>query len=168
MTSFPSLCEPLYLLKLIVVYYFISCVRVISAENEKKKKYLDAVEAGHASFTPFVTSIDGVLAHEANSVVKLLATKIALKWEKSLSAVTEWVRPTLAFAILASKNHKSVHKMKQGLDYPHQLMNIICICYYVCACAWVCYLFLCILFILCIIVTLVMVYLLKVVIMNVV
>ena len=40
---------------------------LLSAENEKKKKYLDAVEARHASFTPFVTSIDGVLAREANS-----------------------------------------------------------------------------------------------------
>ena len=43
---------------------------LLSAENEKKK-YLDAVEARHVSFTPFVTSIDGVLAREANSVMKL-------------------------------------------------------------------------------------------------
>ena len=49
--------------------------------------YLDAVEAKHASFTPFVTLIDGVLAREANSVTKLLATKIALKWGKQLSEV---------------------------------------------------------------------------------
>ena len=75
-----------------------------AAENEKKKKYLDAVEARHASFTPFVTSIDGVLAREANSVTKLLATKIALKWEKPLSEVTGWVRATLAFAILRATN----------------------------------------------------------------
>ena len=52
---------------------------LLSTENEKKKKYLDAVEASHASFTPFVTSINGVLAREANTVMKLLATKIALK-----------------------------------------------------------------------------------------
>ena len=49
--------------------------------------YLDAVEARHASFTPFVTSIDGVYAREANSIMKLLATKVALKWEKQLSEV---------------------------------------------------------------------------------
>ena len=47
---------------------------LLSAKNEKKKKYLQAVEARHASFTPFVTSIDGVLGREANSVMKLLAT----------------------------------------------------------------------------------------------
>ena len=77
---------------------------LLSAENEKKKKYLDAVEARHASFTPFVTSIDGVLAREANSVIKLLATNIALKWEKPLSEVTGWVRVTLAFAIPRATN----------------------------------------------------------------
>ncbi|KAL5493238.1 hypothetical protein EMCRGX_G014385 [Ephydatia muelleri] len=47
---------------------------LLSAENEKK--YLDA----------------------------LLATKIALKWEKPLSEVTGWVRATLAFAILRATN----------------------------------------------------------------
>ena len=77
---------------------------LLSAENEKKKKYLEAVEARHASFIPFVTSIDGVLAREANSVMKLLATKIALKWENPLSEVTLWVRATLAFAILRATN----------------------------------------------------------------
>ncbi|KAL5503457.1 hypothetical protein EMCRGX_G010411 [Ephydatia muelleri] len=52
--------------------------------------YLDAVEAKHASFTPFVTSIDGVLAREDNSVTKLLATKVVLKWGKQLSEACPW------------------------------------------------------------------------------
>ena len=45
----------------------------------------------------------GVLAREANSVhvMKILATKIALKWEKPLSEVTGWVRAT---AILRATN----------------------------------------------------------------
>eukprot|EP00731_Ephydatia_muelleri_P010942 Em0005g1528a len=37
-------------------------------------------------------------------LMKLLATKIALKWEKPLSEVTGWVRATLAFAILRATN----------------------------------------------------------------
>ena len=36
--------------------------------------------------------------------MKLLATKIALKWEKPLSEVTGWVRARLAFAILRTTN----------------------------------------------------------------
>ena len=43
-------------------------------------------------------------SREANSIIKLLATKIALKWEKPLSEVTGWVRATLAFAILRATN----------------------------------------------------------------
>ena len=35
-----------------------------SAEQEKKRKYLEAVEARHASLTPFVMSVDGFLGHE--------------------------------------------------------------------------------------------------------
>ena len=31
-----------------------------SAEHMKKMKYEDAVEARHATFTPFVVSVDGV------------------------------------------------------------------------------------------------------------
>ena len=106
---------------------------LLSAENEKN------IEARHASFTPFVTSIDGVLGREANSVMKLLATKIALKWEKPLSEVTGWVRARLAFAILRATNlcirgsrvkwRSAVH-MDDGL---HQLMNRICVC--VCMCS---------------------------------
>ena len=76
--------------------------------------------------------------------MKLIATKIALKWEKPLSEVIGWVRGTSAFAILRATNlcirgsrvkwRSAVH-MDDGLDYPHQFMNIICMCYYVCACA---------------------------------
>ena len=36
-----------------------------SAEEEKKRKYLSAAELHHASFTPFVVSVDGALGHGA-------------------------------------------------------------------------------------------------------
>ena len=39
---------------------------VILFSYQLKKKYLDAIEVRHASFTPFVTSIDGIL-HETFS-----------------------------------------------------------------------------------------------------
>ena len=111
---------------------------LLSAENETKKKYLDAVEARHASFTPFVTSIDGILAREANTVIKLLATKIVLKWEKPLSEVTGWVLRATNLCIRGSRVKWRTEVQctwMMGLDYPHQLMNRICMCYYVCACA---------------------------------
>ena len=34
---------------------------LVSAEEEKKRKYRSAAEAHHASFSPFVVSMDGAL-----------------------------------------------------------------------------------------------------------
>ena len=58
-----------------------------SAELEKKRKYSAAVEERHASFTPFVVSVDGVLGHDAQHLMKRLCDQIAMKWEKSHSEV---------------------------------------------------------------------------------
>ena len=62
-----------------------------SAEQEKKQKYLAAVEERRASFTPFVASVDGVLGHDAQHLIKRLCDQIAMKWEKSHSEVMVWV-----------------------------------------------------------------------------
>ena len=52
-----------------------------TAEQEKKKKYLEAVQTRRATFSPFVVSVDGVLGCEANVLIKRLAEKIAYKWK---------------------------------------------------------------------------------------
>ena len=45
-----------------------------TAEQEKKKKYLEAVQTRRATFSPFVVSVDGVLGREANVLIKRLAS----------------------------------------------------------------------------------------------
>ena len=50
-----------------------------SAEQEKKRKYLAAVEERRATFTPFVVSVDGVLGHDAQHLIKCLCDQIAMK-----------------------------------------------------------------------------------------
>ena len=75
-----------------------------SAEQEKKRKYSAAVEDRRASFTPFVVSVDGVLGHDAQHLMKRLCDQIAEKWEKSHSEVMGWVRARMAFAILRATN----------------------------------------------------------------
>ena len=61
-----------------------------SAEQEKKRKYSAAVEERRSSFTPFVVSVDGVLGHDAQHLMKQrLCDQIAMKWEKSHSEVME-------------------------------------------------------------------------------
>ena len=71
-----------------------------SAEEDNKRKYCDAAEVRHASFTPLVVSVDGVLGWEAECFIKLLAEKIAIKWKKSYPEVAGWIRARLSFAIL--------------------------------------------------------------------
>ena len=47
-----------------------------SAEEAKKRKDSQAAEARHASFSPFVISVDGVLAREAKFFVKRIAGRL--------------------------------------------------------------------------------------------
>ena len=49
----------------------------------KKKNYLDAVQVRHATFTPFVVSVDGVLGREARMFVNHLGDSIADMWKKN-------------------------------------------------------------------------------------
>ena len=90
-----------------------------SAEQKKKRKYLAAVEERRASFTPFVVSVDGVLGHDAQHLIKRLCDQIAMKWEKSHSEVMVWVRARIAFAILRATKWRSGHGMDDGAGLPH-------------------------------------------------
>ena len=96
--------------------------------RKKKRKYSTAVEGRHATFTPFVVSVDVVLGHDAQHLMKRLGDQIALKWEKSHSVVMGWVRARLAFAILRATNlcawvQGSGHGMDDGAaglpHFPH-------------------------------------------------
>ena len=51
-----------------------------------------------------VVSVDGVLGHDAQHLMKRLCDQIATKWEKSHSEVMEWVHARMAFAILRATN----------------------------------------------------------------
>ena len=75
-----------------------------TAEIEKKNKYGPACEEKHMSFTPLVTSIDGVLAPEFTFLLKRLADGLASKWDRPYSHVMCWVRCRISFAILRATN----------------------------------------------------------------
>lgn len=75
-----------------------------SAETSKKNKYNTACEARRATFTPFVASVDGILAKEAEIFIKRLADRLAIKWNKNYPDVIGWVRTRLTFAILRATN----------------------------------------------------------------
>jgi hypothetical protein len=76
-----------------------------SAEEQKRRKYSQACEERRATFTPFITSVDGVLGHSASTFMRRLNERLSLKWKKSFSLVTAWTRTRLTFAILRATSH---------------------------------------------------------------
>jgi len=54
-----------------------------TAEEEKKHKYLSAAELRHASFTPFVISVDEALRHEVLMFLQHLAERLSCGLSKS-------------------------------------------------------------------------------------
>ena len=71
-----------------------------SAEQEKKRKYSESVEARPASFTPFVMFVDGFLGREAAHFLKRLADHLSSRRSKPYSEVMRWLRARLVFATI--------------------------------------------------------------------
>ena len=76
------------------------CAVIKSAEEEKKRKYNEAVEARRGSFSPFVLSVDGYVGVEAGCVLRRIAEVLSRKWEKNYGQVMDWVRCTMSFAVI--------------------------------------------------------------------
>jgi hypothetical protein len=73
---------------------------LFGAEQEKKRKYLEASRDRRATFTPFITSVDGALGTEARFFINHLTDRLSEKWHRKLSVVKNWVRTRLLFATL--------------------------------------------------------------------
>ena len=69
-----------------------------TAEGEKKRKYLQACQDRHATFTPLCVSVDGMLGSEAEFFVRRLGDFLAAKWERPYRL--GWVRLGLTFLLL--------------------------------------------------------------------
>lgn len=63
-----------------------------SAEDEKMRKYLQAVEERHATFTPLVISVDALCAPQMDSFLKVLADRIAEKTWMNYGRMLSWIR----------------------------------------------------------------------------
>jgi len=58
----------------------------------------------HASFTPFVVSVDGALGHKALMFLQRLAERLSSGWGKSYGHVLMSIRVRLAFAVIQATN----------------------------------------------------------------
>ena len=70
------------------------------AEEEKKRKYVSAVEARRGSFSPFVVMVDSAMGPEAVLFLCRLAEKLSVGWERSYGEVIGWIKARLSFAIV--------------------------------------------------------------------
>ena len=77
---------------------------VKSAENAKKKQYLDACLEQRRHFTPFVVSCEGLLGKEADVFLKRLAMKLAEKWHRPYSQTVSFVKTRFAISLVRAKN----------------------------------------------------------------
>ena len=86
--------------------YINRCIAAVqaSAEEEKKPKYLSAAESQHASFTPFVVSVDEALGHEALMFLQRLDERLSVGWGRSYDHMLMWIRVRLAFAVIRATN----------------------------------------------------------------
>ena len=73
---------------------------LLSAKNEKKKKYSSAAVDRRAHFTSLYFSVDGLAGVEAAMFLKRLAHSLSGRWERSYADILFWIRVCLAFAIL--------------------------------------------------------------------
>ena len=70
------------------------------AEEDKKRKYVSAVEARRGSFSPFVVTVAGAMGPEAVLFLRHLAEKLSAGWERSYGEVLGWIKARLSFAIV--------------------------------------------------------------------
>ena len=101
-----------------------------SAEEKKKRKYLSVAELRHASFTPFVVSVDGALGYEALMFLRCLAERL-VGWGKSYGHVLMWIWVRLAFAAIHSScvRWRSATSIDIGAGLPDVSLaccNLIC------------------------------------------
>ncbi len=89
-----------------------------SHEREKKKKYLGPCLEQRRHFTPFVVSSDGLIGKEANSLLKMLSSKLAEKSGKPYSQVCGYVKARMSIAIV-----RATHLCLRGSRIPTSQMS---------------------------------------------
>ena len=89
------------------VQSYVSCYVadvLVNAEEEKKRKYRLASEAHHASFLPFVISVDGALGKEAALFLGRMADRLSVTWGRSYGNVLGWLKARLSLAVIRATN----------------------------------------------------------------
>jgi hypothetical protein len=71
-----------------------------TVERLKKKKYLQPCFDQHHRFTPSIVSVGGLIGKEANTILKFIAARTAIKAGKTYSNVMGYMRARLSISIV--------------------------------------------------------------------
>ena len=83
------------------------------AERGKKKMYLEACLQQRWHFSPFVSSVDGLLRVEATATLKRIASRLATKWKQSYSETCGYVKSRVAITLV-----RTTHRCIRGSRVP--------------------------------------------------
>ena len=76
---------------------------LVSAEEEKKRNRL-AAEARHASFSPFVVSVNGALGKETALFLGHIPDRLSVARGRGYGNVLGWLKARLGFAVIRATN----------------------------------------------------------------
>ena len=83
-----------------------STVEKVLAKQEKEKKNLQPCLERRRHFTPFVTTTDGLMGKEAQSLLTRLAARLAEKWRSPYSQVMAYIKGRVSIAILRGTSRR--------------------------------------------------------------
>ena len=72
------------------------------AERAKKKLYLEACLQKHRNFSPFFTSVDGILGVEAAATLKRIPSLLKIKWQQPYYRTCGYVKSRIAINLVRS------------------------------------------------------------------
>ena len=76
-----------------------------TSEQGKNNKYLHACLNKRHKFTPFITSVDGLIGVDAEATPKILASRLATKWKEPYSRTFRYVNSRVATTLARDTPH---------------------------------------------------------------
>ena len=64
------------------------------------RRYKAAAEERRATSCPLIVTVEGIAHQSLQAFLRRIAARLAAKWHKPLSTVTNWVRVRLQFALI--------------------------------------------------------------------
>ena len=86
---------------------------LVTAEREKRHKYLDACLQQRRCFSHFFISLDGLLGTKVDATLKRLASHLATKWRQTYSRTCGYVQRRFAITMV-----RSTHRCIRGSQVP--------------------------------------------------